>query len=299
MLLHWKQVLCGAAFLGIAAQSPLVGQVAPPSKPPLQIYFTAAGKHDSSATPLQSEMDVSIDGLPAQIASLHPADHDKLLFALLVDISGSEAATVTEIKAAAIKLFQGLLAEGDEGHLVVFNTQVAMSRKPVQLSEVQRKLDSVQFLGRSALFDAIGDTCTEILSKSENPEYPRRVILLITDGMENTSRIDSSKAEEIAEREGVPLFALSTEVSLFNNSEFGPRVTQSGQFHHLIEATGGLEVSGTTLEKGVAPLINAVHRQWALELVPRQNCSQRLCSLKVKTSQKDLRICVPANILLP
>lgn len=131
-------VLCGALLLGTASQNPVAAQASRSDTPPVEVYFTVRGKGNSSPVPDLSQLSVSLDKQPALASSLRSANGDKLLFALLVDISGSGAAVAPEIKQAALQLFQGLLAEGAMGDLVVFNTKIEMSKAPVNLVEVQK-----------------------------------------------------------------------------------------------------------------------------------------------------------------
>jgi VWFA-related protein len=271
-------------------------QGAPPAKSLVQIYLIASGNGDSPPIPTLSQLVVSIDKQPAQVTSLRSANEDKLLFALLVDISGSNSRKDASIREAALQLFQGLLEGGNEGHLVVFNDQIAMTKGTVHLPEVQRKLDSVRFQGGTRLYDAIADTCTKILSRSGNPETPRRAVFLITDGEDDASEINHSKAEEIAEGEGVAIFSLQAGVD-------GP-MTRAETLHSvrfLQEAshnTGGQAIRAEKLSDGVPLLLNAIHEQWALDILPHQARDQELHSLSIKSSEKNVRLSSPAKIPL-
>src|ERR1039458_6037172 len=249
MIRHWQHLLCGVFFLCFASQNQMATQGAPPAKSLVQIYLIASGNGDSPPIPTLSQLVVSIDKQPAQVTSLRSANEDKLLFALLVDISGSNSRKDASIREAALQLFQGLLEGGNEGHLVVFNDQIAMTKGTVHLPEVQRKLDSVRFQGGTRLYDAIADTCTKILSRSGNPETPRPAVFLITDGEDDASEINHSKAEEIAEGEGVAIFSLQAGVD-------GP-MTRAETLHSvrfLQEAshnTGGQAIRAEKLSDGV------------------------------------------------
>jgi hypothetical protein len=53
------------------------------------------------------------------------------------------------------------------------------------------------------------------------------------------------------------------------------------------------------LGDGVAPLIAAIQGQSVLSIVPSQAADQKLHSLAVKTTEKDLSVSVQAHILLP
>ena len=127
----------------------------------VQVYGTAISKGAFFAVPAASQLSATIDKQPARVASVRPANQDKLRFAVLVDISGSSSSEAKWVKQEALELFRGLLATGYEGRLVFFNTQIQMSEKPVDLTEVQNKLDSVQFQGPTALYDAIGEKLLE------------------------------------------------------------------------------------------------------------------------------------------
>jgi hypothetical protein len=150
----------------------------PPDNQSVQVFLTASGSHDSPVTPTQSELSVPVDKQPAQLNTLRAAKSDVLLFAVVVDTSRSDAGGAALIKKAALELFQGLSTGGNQGYLVLFNVSVAPSRQPLQVSQVQDVLDSAKFGGGTAVYDAIEQTCIQKLSRSGNPNTPRRVILL-------------------------------------------------------------------------------------------------------------------------
>jgi Mg-chelatase subunit ChlD len=162
-----------------------------------------------------------------------------------------------------------------------------MSKKPLQPSTVQKVLDSLKFGGWTALYDAIEDTCTQILSRLGNPDTPRRAIFLISDGNDNSSRIYPAKALEIAEGEGVAIFTLDIEQIESHGERFLKEASHD---------TGGQAIVSKKLGDGVTPLLNAVNAQWALGIMPPQASDQKRHSLTVKTSRKDVHLSAPANI---
>ncbi|HET6205933.1 MAG TPA: hypothetical protein VFD98_03935, partial [Terracidiphilus sp.] len=52
------------------------------------------------------------------------------------------------------------------------------------------------------------------------------------------------------------------------------------------------------LEDGVISLLYAIRRQWTLVLTPVQTPDQKLHSLTIKTSQKDLLLSVPIHVFV-
>jgi VWFA-related protein len=255
------------------------------------VFLTASGKHDSPATPAQSELSVSVDKQEAQVDALRSAKNAALLFAVVVDTSKSDSSSADLIRKSALQLFQSLSIDGNQGYLVLFNVSMVISRQPLQVSQAQSVLDAAKFDGGTAVYDAIEQTCVQKLSRSGNPNAPRRVILLISDGEDNMSHVTHTHAEETAEKEGVAVFSLVARSSLA-----GPR----GE-HFLKEVshdTGGQAISVKNLMDGVAPVLTAIENQWALSFVPAQSLDQKLHSLDIKTSQKDIRISAPAHIFV-
>jgi Mg-chelatase subunit ChlD len=270
-------------------------QSLPSSSQSLQIYFTASGKGDSPAILNKSELSVALDKQPAQITSLRRANPDKMLFALLVDLSGSEKNQTASIREAALQLFQGLLEGGNEGYLVMFNRQVLASKGPVLLPYVRQTLENSKPQDGTVLYDAIGATCSRILSKSGNPETPRRAIFVITDGEDNASEINGTKAEEMAEREGVAIFSLQTEDASMSSSE------RDRGFRFLREAslrTGGRVFKVKKAEQGVPLLLNAIQKQWVLDVERILPTDGNLHALAIKSSEKSVQISQPALIPL-
>ena len=100
--------------------------------------LTASGKDGSPAMLAQSELSVSVDKQPAQVNALRSAKNDTLLFAVLVDISKSDAANADLVRKAALQLFQSLASGGNHGYLVLFSDIIAIGTGPLQISQVQR-----------------------------------------------------------------------------------------------------------------------------------------------------------------
>jgi len=279
----------------IANQSHTQAQMAPSTNQPVQIYLTLSGPSGSPPVPTLSQLSVAIDKQPARLTSLRSANADKMLFALLVDTSTSEAKQAASIRETALQLFQGLSEGGNEGYLVIFDHLVSASKKPVQLSEARQTLGSLKFGGGTALLDAIAGTCTRILSKSLNPETPRRAIFMLTDGEDNSSHINHSKAEEIAEGEGVAIFSLQTGTTGMSSSE------AHRAFDFLKEAslrTGGQAFQTKKVEEGIPLLLKAVHEQWILAVVPNQPADRKSHTLTIENSEKSVEVSAPTLIFL-
>ena len=276
----------------------LAAQAAPDAALLAHVYVTITGKGDSSPDPSVSQFSASIDKQPAKVNALRSANGDKLLFALIVDGSGSSVKAGGEIRQAAAHLFESLSAEGDEGYLVIIvNSQIETSNGIISIAQVQRKLGITPFQGGTAILDAIGDTSKKVLSRAGNPNFPLRAIFLISDGGDNSSRLTRSEAEQNAEEEGVAIFSLAIEP---NEKEDGEDASRGLKLlEEVSQATGGLEFFPQRLEDGIPALLNAVHHRWVLDLAPSQVPTPGLHSLQVKNTEKNMRLSAPAKISIP
>jgi Ca-activated chloride channel homolog len=259
--------------------------------PSITVFLTVSGKHGSPATAIQPQLNVFVDKQPARVNNLRSGKDDPLLFVVLVDISKSEASNSEAIKGVVLQLFRRLATDRNRGYLAVFNDSIAISKTPTQVLQMQMALNSIKFGGGTAVYDAIERICSEVLSRSRNPDIQRRAILLISDGEDNSSHIPHEKAETTAEKEGVPVFSLATHSSLA-----GPR----GE-HFLKEVshnTGGREIKTENLAESLPLLLTAIDEQWALSFAPPQSADKKLHSLNIKILQKDVEISAPAHIFL-
>ena len=208
---YGKRFLFGAILLSIANLSYLAAQVPASLNPggaPIMVFVTASGKNSSSDSLDQSKLTVTLDKQPVQVTSVRSAKSDNLLFAVVVDTSTSSAKNSVFIKEAAYNLFQGLSTGGNRGYLVFFDTTARSSKGPLQVPEALKALEEIRFGGATALFDTIAET-TKVLSRGANPDTPRRVMLLLTDGDDNQSHIYLENAIASAQKEGVSIFALA------------------------------------------------------------------------------------------
>jgi Ca-activated chloride channel homolog len=270
----------------------MAGQTSPPSpqeSKPVLLFVTASGDNVSANMLSAPQLHVYIDKQPARVVSLRSAKEDKLLFAVLVDVSTSEARQAESIKEVAGQIFDALSKNGNLGYLVFFSHQVARSKAALDSSTARLAIDRVKFGGGTAIYDAIEETCIQALNRSHNPDTPRRVIVLLSDGDDNSSHATLKNAEEKAEEEGIAIFSLSDET----NGSTGE--------HHLKEAaqeTGGYAITTKKRGEGTISVIDAINGQWALTLSSAQAPDQNLHTLAIKGAEKNVRISAPARIPL-
>jgi len=262
----------------------------PRNKPDLQFFLTALAKDGSPAALQETELSVLVDKTPAQVTAVRSAKEEPLLFAVLVDVSKSDETAAYFVTKAAFQLFQHLATTQNEGYLVLFNSKVAVSRDPIPVSQAKKALDSVPFEGGTAVYDAIEETCKQVLSRSGNPTRARRVILLISDGEDNQSHVTRERAEEAALEEGVSVFSLMTS---------GLRDLPRGEkfMREVSQRTGGVSTD-KDLKKAVAASLAAVDAQWMITFASTRSADNQLHSIEVNSMQKDVHISAPAAVHL-
>jgi len=253
-------------------------------------FVTAFGKDGSPAVLQESELTVLVDKTPTQVKMVHPAKDDPLLFAILVDISKSGHETSDTIKQAASQLFEGLSGTERQGYLVLFNSRVATSRKPLSVSQAKQAIDSVQFDDGTAIYDAIEQTCKQTLSRSGNHQSSRRVAVLISDGEDNSSHVTRTRAEEVAMEEGVSVFSLALTSSGLE--------TRGDEFlREISQRTGGFSTE-KGVKKAVQLLLAAINAQSEITLAPLQKSDGKLHSLKIKCAHRDAHLYAPEAVVL-
>jgi len=262
------------------------------AKPAIEVFVDATAKHGVLANPDPSKLTITVDGKPAQLLSSRPAKEDKLLFALMVDISSSGRTEQEAIKDAAAKIFQALSSEKSQGYLVLFNVQTFSTKKPVSPSEAQLILDHVSFSRGTSLYDSVAEMASSILSRSANPDTPRRLIIVLSDGNDNYSKITADAMVATVQREGVPVFFLA---------QSSPNPSHSVMYvsEQFGLDTGGAAVKVDSMPDGVPALIAAVQGQLELTITSQQVARGGLHSLSVKSSEKGISIAAPARIFVP
>lgn len=288
------RLLFGTAVLLSALSGQIHLMAVPPQSAPdsagLQVFLSAFGKSDSPAVLQEAELSVRIDKTVAQVKAVRSAKGEPLLFAVLVDTSKSDASAADSVKEAAFQLFERLARAPNQGYLVLFNHRVAVSRDPISASQAKEALGATIFEGGTAVYDAIEQTCKQELSRSGNPTTPRRVILLISDGEDNSSHVTHIRAEEAALEEGVSVFSLMTKSPLG-----GPR--GENFLREISQRTGGLSID-KELKKGVPVLVAGIEAQWMITLIPTQPADKKLHPMQTRCMQKDVHVYAPSDVLL-
>ncbi len=136
-----------------------------------------------------------------------------MVVGFLIDTSNGMKIHWDKYKEAATELMLNLLP-GDKrysGYLITYGNEPQLVTDTDSDSEkMVDKMRKIKPAGGSALFDAIYMACTSRKTVNGEPFEPRRVIIVIGDGHDTASRKSLKEVIEIAQRNLVTIYAMSS-----------------------------------------------------------------------------------------
>ncbi len=176
-----------------------------------------------------------------------------VVIGFLLDMSNGMKIHWDKYKEAATELMLNLLP-GDkrfEGYLITYgNEPELVSDTNFDSEKMVEKLSKMKPAGGSALFDAIYMACTSRKTISGEPYEPRRVVIIIGDGHDTASKRSLKEVEEIAQRNLVTIYAMSTQA-------FGFRSEGAEDLEELATSSGGrVVIPLTNIYKDVSGYIS-------------------------------------------
>ena len=167
----------------------------------------------------KSDFKLSVNGAPLPIDFFRAGEESPATVGILVDTSGSMTPKLPQARAA-IEQFVKTLDPQDDVFLFAF------SNRPYRLQSltndhqaVIKRLDLLHAYGQTALFDAIKQGISEV-DQSHNQ---RKVLLVITDGMDNTSSATADEVVQAAKSSGVIVYSIG--IGNPNASTPGPSIS--------------------------------------------------------------------------
>jgi VWFA-related protein len=155
----------------------------------------------------------------------------------LLDMSNNMRIHWKTYQDAIIELIQGLLP-GDKrynGYLVTYANEAELVVNTTNdPEEMVQKIQGFKPAGGAALFDAIYKSCTNRSMIHGEPYEPRRIVVIVGDGHDTASKHSLEEVLELAQRNLVTIYAVSTAAFGFSNAGTGEENLTT-----LTEQTGG------------------------------------------------------------
>ncbi len=154
---------------------------------------------------------------------------------LVFDASGSMGSKLTKSRQAAAAFFKTANPE-DEFFLVQFNDRPQMVVPFTRdVEEIQNRLTFTQAKGRTALLDAMY-LAMQTLKKGRNP---RRALLVISDGGDNSSRYTETEIRNLLKEADAQVYAIGIFEPIGARGRTAEELAGPGLLSDLAEMTGG------------------------------------------------------------
>ncbi len=235
-----------------AAQTPAANVVKPPKQPSpddlpsggtfisranlVNVVFTVTDKHGKFVKDLKlADFRVLDNSLPPkEITGFESETNLPLRVGLLIDASNSIRDRFLFEQQAAIEFLQQTIdPRKDKAFVLAFDEVWDVTQDFTNdLDKLAAGVRKIRPGGGTAMWDAVFYACRDKLMKEPEKETVRRAIVLVSDGDDNQSRVLRQEALEMAQRAGVIVYTISTNL---NN------ILDSGDHNlkMLAEATGG------------------------------------------------------------
>lgn len=175
--------------------------------------FFSVSSHGHMVNDLQqADIHVLDDNRPPEkIEEFAPQSKLPLRLALLVDTSGSVRDRFSFEKRAATKFVEKMLSGAlDLGFIVGFSHETTVTQDFTQESaDLGAGIDKLANGGGTALFDAVSFACRKLAAYPDG-ERVARVLVILSDGEDNSSHSTLKQSIRAAERGGVTIYTVST-----------------------------------------------------------------------------------------
>ena len=240
-------------------------------------YVKGLGKDDFT---------VLVDGSQRQIEFFQPESNSPASVGILVDTSGSMKPKLPQARAAITEFINDLKPQ-DDIFLVAFSTRHFLLQPLTTDHElVKKRLDLLRAYGNTALFDAIIDGKEKVASGC----YEKRVLFVITDGLDNASKASVNDVAAEPRRSGVLIYSIGIgdpNVADMNTPAIGPIVigdsgiefVDAKTLHSLAKETGGRTFiirqvgDGDSLKAACQTIADDLRAQYTLGFVAPDSAS--------------------------
>jgi Ca-activated chloride channel family protein len=225
------------------------------------VLFTAFDKKTKRFVTTLRQQDIRIleDGVPQEIFTFQQQTDIPLSLAILVDTSGSQERTLPDEKEAARAFVDSVIRpEKDEAAVISFTGEATLEQGLTgNITRVRRALDKIEFdppsgwlgggivvggtppisgtnnalAGSTAIWDALWVTADEVLAEAS--QGTRRAIILVTDGVDTSSRMKMQEAVDSAIKADAIIYSIGIGDSYMFQG------VNEGALRKVSERTGG------------------------------------------------------------
>jgi Ca-activated chloride channel family protein len=221
------------------------------------------------------------DGVPQKISYFSTSGQSTFHLVLLIDISSSMKDKIADVKEIAKMFLRQLLREGDEAIIVFFNHDVFEdSDFTNNVEELDSSLSIAFPFGATALYDAIAYSVKLLKSI-----IGQNIIILFSDGEDNSSAIDPYTLMKIVERSNSVIYSIGRQIDNYNQYQ--------DLLKKIANSSGGMpfffeEVSD--IQKLYQRIRQDIQAKYILQFAPKKNKPQnrfRKITVKLTTAAEE------------
>lgn len=212
----------------------LINAPASPETIDVRLVELFAAVHDREGRPVLGGLDsaafqVVEDGVAQQLRRVETVAETPLHLVTLIDNSGSMAGRMAATRQAALEFLRHTLRPRDQAAVISFNRTPRVEVPFTgDLAELEEGLEGVMAADETALWDSLIYSLFYL-----NGAKGQRAVLLLSDGMDRTSRFSADQALESARRAGVAVYTIGLAL------DQGAKGEAAQQLAKLAAVTGG------------------------------------------------------------
>jgi len=212
------------------------------------------------------------EGSQPQEIRYFSAEDSPISVGLLLDVSNSMQDKIETERAAVEQFFKNANPE-DDYFAITFNSRPRVLSDVTQsIAGIETELGLVQPSGSTSLLDAVYLG----VSKLKNARYPRRALVLISDGADNSSRYKFREIKNLVAESDVMVYAIGMfDTGLFKSFE---EVMGKRWLSTMTDVTGGRTTAVESLAKvpeACAELSRELRSQYVLGYRPSETAKDK------------------------
>jgi Ca-activated chloride channel family protein len=269
----------------------------------------------------QKDFQILEDDKPQTIQFFTRERNQPVVIGFLIDLSSSSKIHWKNYQDAAMELVQTLLTDDKKfsGYLISYGQDAELQVNTTSDPEpIVAKLRALKPGGGSALFDAIYMSCTNRKLVKGEPIEPRRVVVVVGDGHDDASKRTLDQVIELAQKNLVTIYCISTSAFGFTNDyaknlvrlaqETGGRVVYplenvyrdtdgylskpSDDGNYALKVGMGEYASkvATGMYRAVADIAGEVTTQYILRYIPQNDSGKAYRNVKVVVDLANVKV---------
>ena len=268
--MRWWTVVALAGFLARAASAQ---EPQPTFRAGVELVTVRAIVKDARGRPVtnleQRDFTLLDRGLPRRLASFD-REPSSVGMALLFDVSGSMdlASKLHRARETAFFLLSNLRSGQDEAAIYAFDSKLHLVQPfTTDLDNLRGRLSSINPWGVTSLHDAIASAAQLVDPQGRR----RRALVVLTDGVDTSSRLKPAEVSRIASAIDVPVYVMTIVAPVDAHRRGADEAMPDGSLADLSRWTGGrLFVTTSPSESSLAArqILDELRHQYLLAFEP-------------------------------